>query len=154
MVRRKTPYLYATWLAPHLVGEKSCEWAVWFQVHNKLDQRATTFDEAAWKAEHTPLVKSARARLEAEGYAVFQEDQNTLMLVGRTGTELHGRPDLIAISEDSTEGIICDAKSGIPRDSHQYQVVTYMWAVPRAFVKWRDVRFSGRLQRRGRINPR
>ena len=31
--RREHPYIWATWLPRLLIGENSCEWAVWFKAH-------------------------------------------------------------------------------------------------------------------------
>ena len=30
---REFPYIWATWLPRLLVGDRSCEWAVWFKAH-------------------------------------------------------------------------------------------------------------------------
>jgi hypothetical protein len=107
-----------------------------------LTERAgNPFDASAYKLNHTPLVAELRAELEGKGYTVFTEDQNYFTLRGTSGTTLSGKPDIVAIR--GTEGIVCDAKTGSARESHEIQVLIYMWAIPKAFPEWQDIRFSG-----------
>jgi len=39
--RKGLPYLYATWLAAYLAGERQCLWQLWFQSRYKFDKVAT-----------------------------------------------------------------------------------------------------------------
>ena len=32
-IPRDHPYIWATWLPRLLVGDNSCEWAIWFKAH-------------------------------------------------------------------------------------------------------------------------
>jgi hypothetical protein len=145
MGAKRNPSVYATWLPPFLVGDRSCEWSVWYRALYYLDEKATTFDVAKYKMQHTPLLINERARLEADGYTVYQEDQNSFKLVRSDGTELAGKPDLVGISADGKNGIVVDAKTGQPYDYHSVQVLLYMWALPRAFPEWRHIKFEGRV---------
>lgn len=99
------------------------------------------FQLVQWKIEHTALVHQVRAKLEAQGGTVALEAQNNFRLVGRNGVILAGTPDII-VSADG-RGKIVDAKTGQPNNSDVAQVMIYMWAVPLAMRRYRDVKFDG-----------
>lgn len=139
--RRDQPYIWVTWLTKLLVGENSCEWAAWFRAHYTNFRRAPDdFDSAAWQMNHTVLLNEVRDRLESEGKTVFVEKQNRFALRGSSAT-LGGKPDLIALSGD--KGVIYDVKTGQPSGADHVQVMTYMYAVPRALGQYRDMAFDG-----------
>lgn len=140
-ILRESPYVWVTWLAKLLVGENSCEWAAWFRAHYRAYSKPpSTFDQASWQLQHTALANQLRTRFEQDGRAVFTEGQNNFTLRGSTAS-LGGKPDLIAKSGQF--GLICDAKTGSPSPSHSVQVMTYMYAVPRALGQYRGVSFDG-----------
>lgn len=142
---RDTPYIWVTWLKKLLVGENSCEWAAWFRANHEgrtWTKVPSTFDSAAWRLQHTRLLNKIRDTIESEGKTVFTEYQNSFALRGRTAI-LGGRPDLLAVNEG--RGIIVDAKVGRPSPADHVQVLLYMYAVPRALHKYRDIRFEGRV---------
>ena len=144
---RQSPYIWITWLTKLLVGENSGEWASWFKGQNEgwsWDKVPSTFDLAKWTVNHTALLGRVRAELEAEGYAVFEENQNQFTLRSMaSGVAIAGKPDLIA--RRGTEGLIADAKTGKPRASDTIQVMMYMWAVPQALRQYAGVAFDGKV---------
>jgi hypothetical protein len=150
VVATTKPYVYATWLAPFLTDDKSCEWSVWFRAHNGA-RSDSSFDLAKFKMEHTPLLAKARAELGGLGYTVFSEDQNAFKLVGKSGTTLGGKPDLIAVSGE--RGIVADVKTGRQYDYHLAQVALYMWAVPLYFKPWANIKFEGRVIYKAQAEP-
>ena len=140
---REHPYIWATWLARLLPGESSCEWAGWFRAHYQdWAKPPSDFDSARWMMDHTALVNEARASREKLGYEVFTEGQNAFTLRGATAT-LAGKPDLIAVKGNDL--VIADAKTGRPNPAHSIQILTYMYAVPRAKPEFRGMEFRGHV---------
>ena len=139
--KRDKPYIWVTWLTKLLVGDNSCEWAAWFKGHFTNFVRAPDdFDSATWQMNHTVLLNEVRDRLRDEGHTVFIEKQNKFTLRGSSAT-LGGKPDLIALSGD--RGVIYDVKTGQPTASDHVQVMTYMYAVPRALGQYANMTFDG-----------
>ena len=140
---RDSPYIWTTWLARLLTGEASCEWATWFRAHCEgWAKPSSDFDSARWMLEHTALVNQARESREQLGYTVYTENQNSFRLKGKVAT-LAGKPDLIAVK--GADAVIIDAKTGRSSPHHAAQVLTYMYAVPRALDRYRGVEFRGHV---------
>ena len=133
--RRDHPYIWTTWLARLLAG--------WFRAHYQDWVRPPSdFDSARWMMDHTELVNRARESREALGYQVFTENQNGFRLRGKFAT-LAGKPDLIAVK--GQDAVIIDAKTGRSSPHHAAQVLTYMYAVPRALDRYREMEFRGHV---------
>ena len=144
-LRANGPYVWVTWLTKLLVGENSCEWAVWFKAQHEgwsWNRIPTTYDHATWQIGHTARVSECRQRWEEQGHAVFTESQNSFVLYGRSAA-LGGRPDLIAWKGNS--GTVIDIKTGQPSPSHSVQVMLYMYAIPKALGQYSGVTFTGRV---------
>ena len=140
---REQPYIWATWLSRLLAGESSCEWSSWFRAHYQDWERTPgDFDQSKWMMDHTALVNQARESREALRYEVYTEDQNAFRLRGATAT-LAGKPDLIAVK--GGDAVIIDAKTGWPSPHHSAQVLTYMYAVPKALPEYRGMEFRGHV---------
>lgn len=141
--RREHPYIWATWLSRLLTGENSCEWAIWFKAnYQDWTKQPSDFDQAQWLLEHTALLNERRANWEVGGYGVDVEAQNRFELRGTTAT-LAGRPDIIAHRGD--DGVIVDAKTGHDSPSHAVQVMIYLYAVPKALRRYREIKLSGQV---------
>jgi hypothetical protein len=139
---RGKPYIWATWLTRLLVGDNSCEWAVWFKAHYTFAK--PTKDMVRWRVEHTDLLAVTRTEMEIEGGRVTSEDQNTFRLVSNTtGVTLSGKPDLVRFIGDDV--LIADVKTGTPRDSDIAQVLIYMWALPASSPLYRSGNIDGRV---------
>ena len=140
---RSRPYIWVTWLTKLLVGENSCEWAAWFRTHYQDYQTVPDdFDSTAWQIKHTDLLNRVTADLEAKGQQVFTEGQNRFILRGNVAA-LAGKPDLLTVS--GSQGTIYDAKTGKQSPSHDLQVMTYMWTIPKALGRFKDVTFDGKV---------
>ena len=140
---REHPYVWATWIARLLAGEAHCEWASWFRAHYQDWARPPSdFDQTRWMMDHTDLVNQARESRKKLGYTVYTEGQNSFRLRGKFPT-LAGKPDLIAVK--GGDAVIIDAKTGRPSPHHSVQVLTYMYAVPKAMPEYRDVEFRGHV---------
>ena len=141
--RREHPYIWTTWLPRLLTGENSCEWAIWFKAHHQnWDRVPSDFNQAQWMLNHTALLNERRANWEIGGYSVEVEEQNGFQLRGRSAT-LSGKPDIIAHRDD--EAVIVDAKTGHESPSHAVQVMIYLYAVPRAFERYRNAKLRGQV---------
>ncbi len=141
---RTEPYIWVTWLTKLLAGEAMCEWSCWFRAHNtNYEKLPADFDVAKWTLEHRELVNGRREQLLDEGYTVYVEDENAFRRVGRTGIVVSGKPDLFAVKD--RVGIIEDCKTGRPRTSDQYQVLTYMLLFPIRNPRCENLTLSGRV---------
>lgn len=126
--RKGKPYIWVSWLSA-VLGESQCQWAPWFKAHyqhDKYEPGASNLD--AWTREHSELVASRRAALEAEGYVVTLEDQNAFRLEGDTAV-LSGKPDIVA--KRAGRVLVSDAKTGRAKDAGWWQVLTYLFALQR-----------------------
>ena len=141
--RRDFPYIWATWLPRLLTGERSCEWAVWYKArHQGWNCKPSDFNQADWLARHTALLNEHRDRWIQSGYEVRVENQNALQLRGHSAI-LAGKPDLLVLNKGRI--LIIDFKTGQEQPWHKFQVMTYMYALPRALPEYRDVKFSGEI---------
>ena len=130
------------WRLPRLMtGENSCEWAVWFKAHHQNWAKVPSdFNQAQWILNHTALLNRRRADWEVGGYNVDVEGQNSFHLHSRSAT-LAGKPDLI--KRRDAEAVIIDAKTGHESASHVVQVMIYLYAVPKALERYRNLKLRG-----------
>src|SRR6266850_353660 len=100
MQARDFPYIYVTWLSGLLSGDKSCEWATWFQTHFQgFNKTVRDFNFARWNQDHTALLNRKREELEKAGHSVYVEGQNKFSLQGGVAT-LGGKADLVGLQDD------------------------------------------------------
>lgn len=121
------PYFYVTWLSGLLVGESSCRFASWIRGHYSVEKRASDFNFAAWKVEHTALLDKTVAGLKAEGWTVSLENQNKFTLAGNSAI-VGGKPDIVARKGSVVR--VLDAKTGSESDKNGAQVAIYMILLP------------------------
>ena len=140
-VPRETPYIWVTWLPRLLIGENSCEWAVWFKAHYQDWTRTPSeFNQTEWMLNHTALLNKRKANWKHGGFDVNIEGQNSFELHGRSAT-LAGQPDLI--TQRDGQAVIVDVKNGQDRASHIVQVMIYLYAIPRALERYRNSQTQG-----------
>ncbi len=142
-VKRSNPFIWVSWLSKLMAGEKQCEWASWFRSHYIWEKLPSGLDLAKWTADHAQLLRARKAELEAEGFTVYVEDQNSFTLMGETGIEVSGKPDLVAIR--GQEAYVEDCKTGTPRHSDHFQVLVYMLALPHVEGPWKGRKLDGRI---------
>jgi len=142
-VERSNPFIWVSWLSKLMAGEKQCEWACWFRSHYIWEKLPSGLDLAKWTAGHTQLLHARRAALEAEGFTVYAEDQNSFKLMGATGIEVSGKPDIVAIR--GPEAYVEDCKTGTPRHSDHFQVLVYMLSLPYVEGPWKGLKLEGRI---------
>ena len=129
--RRTGVFIWPTWIAGLLAGDKHCAWAAWFRAHHRYDKRPDEDENqlARWKAEHAEMVRVRARLLELDGWVVSVEDQNKFHYRGRAAT-VGGCPDLIVVAEDMAR--IEDYKTGKEREADFWQVVLYCILAPLA----------------------
>ena len=141
--RREHPYIWATWLPRLLTGENSCKWAVWFKAHHRnWTRNPSQFNQAQWMLDHTALLNERITDWEVGGFDVDVEAQHRFELRSKSAT-LGGRPNLVARRDD--ESVIVDAKTGQENPSHVVQVMIYLYAVPKALEKYRNLKPRGQV---------
>jgi len=141
--QRSNPFLWVTWLSRLMAGERQCQWACWFRSHYRWQKLPSGSDLARWTAEHAALVHARRTKLEAQGFTVYTEEQNSFTLIGRTGIEVSGRPDIVAIR--GSEIYVEDCKTGTPRHSDHLQLLAYMLLLPHVEGPCKGRRLEGRI---------
>ncbi len=142
-VERSNPFIWVSWLSKLMAGEKQCEWASWFRAHYIWGKLPSGLDVAKWTANHAQLLRARRTALEAEGFTVYTEDQNSFTLQGKTGIEVSGKPDIVAIRDK--EAYVEDCKTGSPRHSDHFQVLVYMLSLPYVKGPWKGLKLNGRI---------
>ncbi len=141
--KRSSPFIWVTWLSKLMAGEKQCEWACWFRSHYIWEKLPSGLDVAKWTANHAQLLRERKATLEAEGFTVYAEDQNSFTLKGQDGIQVCGKPDIVAIR--GSEAYVEDCKTGTPRHSDHFQVLIYMLALAHVDGPWKGHKLEGRI---------
>jgi hypothetical protein len=127
-LRKGKPYLYVTWLAK-LLGGHECLWSAWFKAHYRYDKcEAQAMDLVQWNRDHGELMRLRRAELEREGFTVTVEQENDFKLEGAAAI-VAGKPDIIATKPGIV--LVVDGKTGRERESDIWQVLLYLWALPK-----------------------
>ena len=121
--KRPQPRLAVTQLAGILSGEKHCEWPAWVAAHFDTPKEPDTDELIEWRQKHDSLVAERVNELEANGLHVQVESENWLSLVGRSGTKLSGKPDIVVLERDRLT--YEDCKTGKRKDEHHVQVLLY-----------------------------
>lgn len=139
-IARRKPYIWATWLSK-LLGGDHCLWSGWFKAHYqyfKAEKDAESLQE--WNRDHSQLMAGRRLELQAAGWQVYGEDQVGFTVIGETA-DVAGKPDIVAVKDRDV--LLVDGKTGRQRDSDIWQVITYLWGIPRSASLVRDL-FAGR----------
>jgi CRISPR/Cas system-associated exonuclease Cas4 (RecB family) len=128
--RSGLPFVWPSWIAPLIAGDKHCTYAAWFKAHfqdyDKIED--PDFNFADWTADHTALVLARKQEFITAGLVTMIEDQNTFRLKGE-GAVLSGKPDLIG--RTIGQAVISDAKTGKPKHGDWWQVAIYIAALRR-----------------------
>lgn len=135
--RRRSPFVWVTWLTGLLSGDKHCQFALWYRAQFEYEKRADpkSADLSKWKADHARMVDARAQQIRDLGWTVRVEAQNKFIIHGETAA-LSANPDLVALGTDLSGepvAIAEDCKTGKHRDSDYWQVVVYMLFLPLAF---------------------
>jgi len=132
MAVRRTglPFIWVTHLAK-LLGGHECLWSAWFRAHHRYEKYETqAIDLVQWNRDHGELMRKRRLELERDGWTVRVEQENDFKLQGQVAI-VAGKPDIIATKPGHV--LVVDGKTGRERESDIWQVLIYLWAVPRVF---------------------
>lgn len=133
--RTGKPYIWVTWLAK-LLGGNQCVWSAWFKAHFKYDKyEEMATDLVKWNRDHTKLMAARKRALEADGWTVTTESDNDFKLEGASAV-VAGKPDLVATKPGYT--LLVDGKTGRERDSDVWQVLLYLFAIPKCRPELKD----------------
>ena len=144
--KRDGVFVWVTWLPKLMAGEQQCEWSPWLKANYEYYERVTDdFDAVAWKVEHTRLLRDLRIERQKAGNQIFIESQNKFKFKTPDGIVISGTPDMIELTKKG-HGIIYDAKTGQKVQSHQIQVMIYMYLMPLARPEWAGTVFDGAVQ--------
>lgn len=145
-VKRKAPYVYATWLAEVMAGERACDFALWFKAHHQdWQQPPNDFDSASWNMKHTMMLRELRREItnDRPNSTVYVEGQNQFWLE-RNGVTISGKADLVEIRKNTV--LIYDAKTGKPKSSHQVQMLLYMSELSKNTMRFGEREVAGVLR--------
>lgn len=144
-LRTGKPYIWVTWLSS-LLGGNQCVWSAWFKAHYRYQKfEEHGLDLAQWNRDHTALMKARQAEMEEAGYTVTMESENAFTLEGSTAI-LAGKPDLIASMAETQSTYVIDGKTGRRRDSDWWQVLIYLFALPKDRPELLQPHVEGEIQ--------
>lgn len=147
--KRDKVFIWVTWFTKLITGEQQCEFATWLKAHYKLDKGPSTFNSRKWNIDHTQLLHKCRDELEAQGYIVKLEDQNSFKIYYPNGITVSGKADIVGLIIDPdgaiVSGLVDDCKTGKPKDSDQVQVMLYMLFLPACIKAYEEVKFDGNV---------
>lgn len=119
------PFLMVTWVLGLVTGSDQCEWRPWYRSRYKYPARAdSTFDVAAWSAQHKDQVDRRVRELEADGWKCETEGKNWMRLKGQLAM-LVGKPDIVA--SKGGQFLVIDEKTGKQSDKDWWQVLVYLY---------------------------
>ncbi len=108
-----------------MAGEHQCHYSGWFRSHFSFKAQKRDHNLDAWTAEHTAMVHDCASDFRAEGYEVYLEGQNSIRVRGSGGAVLVGKPDIVAVQDDTA--VIVECKTGQPKTGDSIQVRLYMY---------------------------
>ena len=143
-VRRSgKPYIWVTYLAK-LLGGDQCVWSAWFKARHRYDKHETqALDLAQWNREHSELMRARRRELEREGWTVTEESENAFRVEGDAAI-VAGKADLVGRRPGMA--LVVDGKTGRERDSDYWQVLFYLYALPKEFPDLAACELEGEVQ--------
>ena len=142
--RADGPLFSTAYLAGLLAGEAHCRWASWFRGHHEDWNRPKLpgFSRDEWEIDYTQRLNNCIKRYEEQGYTVSNGGPNDYV-IGVSGALLEGRPDVIATKGDDC--VVIDFPDSGPNGSNTLQVMTHMYALPRAVERLQGTSPRGEL---------
>lgn len=135
--------IWVTWVAKLMAGESLCPWSAWFKTHFIYEKVTPRRDFIKYSLDHSRMINELRKERLAKGEKVFVEWTNSFSLKIKPNLTLAGKPDLIALSED--KATVYECKSKIQKDSHQVQLMIYLYSLPRCFDQYKNMKLEGCL---------
>lgn len=142
-LKKGKPYLHVTWIAK-LLGGNECYWSVWFRSRHYYDKfEEQKADLVEWSRQHNELMAKRRRELERQGYTVTVEQANDFKIEGDHAV-LAGKPDIVATKD--RQALVVDGKTGRQRESDIWQVLIYLWALPKKRPELATMDLEGEVQ--------
>jgi hypothetical protein len=115
--------LWVTQLTALLCGAAKCEWPVWVLSRYEIPPEPETEVTREYNRRHGELLKTRAEELKTENRPHTLETDNWISVLGRSGTKLTGKPDIIIDERQSVT--YEDCKSGKRKPEHHVQVLLY-----------------------------
>jgi hypothetical protein len=136
--------IWVTWVAKLMAEESLCPWSAWFKTHYVNYEKVPTKCEfIKYRLNHSRMINELRTERLAKSEKVFVERANRFSLDVKPNLTLDGVPDLIALSED--KATVYECKGEGKKDSHQIQLMIYLYYLPRCFDRYRNMNLEGCL---------
>jgi len=136
--------IWVTWIAKLMAGESLCPWSAWFKTHYLNYEKVPSGPELIkWRLDHTRMVNELREQRLKAGEKVFIEEDNRFSFKTKLNLTLDGKPDLIAVS--SNGATIYECKSNEQKDSHQVQLMIYLYCIPQCLKQYQNIKLKGCL---------
>jgi len=136
--------IWVTWVAKLMAGESLCPWSAWFKTHHTNYEKVPPRREfIKYRLDHSRMINELREERVTKGEKVFVEGANRFSLEIKPNLTLDGKPDLIALLED--RATVCECKSEGQKDSHQIQLMIYLYCLPRCFDQYKNIKLEGCL---------
>lgn len=137
------PYVWVTWIAK-ILGGNQCVWAPWFKSRYRYDKHEEqALDLAQWNREHNEMMRARRREMEREGWTVTEESGNAFKVEGDVAI-VAGKADLVGRRPGLA--LVVDGKTGRERESDFWQVLFYLYALPKEFPDLRERTLEGEIQ--------
>lgn len=149
--RSGRPFVWVTWLTGLLAREQQCVFASWHKAHFRYAKLPdSTFDSAAWTADHAALVQRRAGELVDEGWRVRIENENAFRLKGQSAI-VAGKMDIVALRDGVVR--IVDAKTGQQKHRDFFQLLIYLFALPKCWPELADHAIEGEVCYRDHTVP-
>ena len=127
-----------------MVEESLCPWSAWFKTHYANYEKTPSNPEfIKYRLDHSRMINELRNERLGKGEKVLVEDANRFSFEIKPGLTLAGKPDLIAISEN--KATVYECKSEAQKDSHQIQLMIYLYCLPRCLDQHKNIKLEGCL---------
>ncbi len=140
--RREEAYVWVSWVTGLLAGTDRCYWAVWYKSHfraakvEESKDRKDSLEE--WTRDHDAMVTNRAKLLKERGLITRVEEEGEFKLRGRNGW-LSGKPDVVGLTRDGRGAEVYDQKSGKRKKKDVWQVLLYMFALPKTWLEAKEV---------------
>jgi hypothetical protein len=107
-----------------LAGDNKCEWTLWALSRYDIPREPDTPESIEHNRRHELLVEQRAHELELQNLYYTLDKDNWTSFVGRSGTKLTGKPDIIVPERDRIT--FEDCKGGRRKQEHHVQVLLYI----------------------------
>ncbi len=136
--------IWVTWIAKLMAGESSCPYSAWLKTnYSNYEKTPSNPEFIKYRLEHSRMINELRKERLSKGETVFVENANRFSLEIKPNLSLAGKPDLIALSKG--KATVYECKSAGEKDSHQIQLMIYLYCLPQYFNRYQSSGLQGYL---------